>query len=793
MLFAILALPLLVQNPPRAQTVVRDSTPADSARRNAPTRLPVTAEVLASAFRDAAARELFDQARRTRIAHDSSLSSYDAKTRQRMSVWGSIGKLGFERLVFRNESVARVQWKRGVGAHVEVTGARVAIPVMGSEKLEREALNDAASDAMSPIPYFPGSETLWAGGLPAQTEVNDRDLVNPLAVGAEAYYTYRTGDSVTFRLPDGRAIRLRELEVRPRAAKPNFAVGSLWFDTQTGQLVRAAYRLAAPAGANISVSEDDTTQTRTQKVISAIMTGMLSPSEAKISAVAIEYGLFGGRFWLPRLQFVEGSAQASFAVVRIRYENSFIYASVNGPLELSAFQVDTMLDRWPRLGRPPRGLDSAGRKQWRDSVRVVYDSALAARQDSVKRKLKTGSYQQCDSSATRVVTQYRYGDARLPVQVRVPCDLDQLVQSADFEKSIYDPDDEVFGTSDRERLVGEALTMLAQAPLFSLLPPPRFQFGPSMTRYNRVEGFSTGLRVDQEIGGGYSVAALGRFGFADRIPNWEFSVARSNLSKTVRLNGYQRLVSASDWGNPLSFGSGVSALLFGRDEGFYYRAGGAELLWTSDRGPRLNWRAFAERQRTATPEATRTVGGRFGPNIVATGETSAGASIRFIHTLGQNPRSFRLFTDLRLEGAGGDSTYGRGALDLTLSRELAARFAAALSVAGGTSVGGIPTQRGWFLGGTQTIRGQTPDTAQSGNAFWFGRLELARPMPGVRASLFGDIGWTGDRTKMDAIGRPLSGVGIGLSGFDGLIRFDVARGLYPSKQTRVNLYLDARF
>ena len=32
----------------------------------------------------------------------------------------------------------------------------------------------------------------------------------------------------------------------------------------------------------------------------------------------------------------------------------------------------------------------------------------------------------------------------------------------------------------------------------------------------------------------------------------------------------------SDWGHPLSFSAGLSALLFGRDEGFYYRATGAE-------------------------------------------------------------------------------------------------------------------------------------------------------------------------------------------------------------------------
>jgi hypothetical protein len=59
--------------------------------------------------------------------------------------------------------------------------------------------------------------------------------------------------------------------------------------------------------------------------------------------------------------------------------------------------------------------------------------------------------------------------------------------------------------------------------------------------------------------------------------------------------------------------------------------------------------------------------------------------------------------------------------------------------------------------------------------------------------LFADIGWTGDRANIGEVGRPLSGVGIGLSAFDGLVRFDVARGLYPREQTRVALYFGSRF
>ena len=39
----------------------------------------------------------------------------------------------------------------------------------------------------------------------------------------------------------------------------------------------------------------------------------------------------------------------------------------------------------------------------------------------------------------------------------------------------------------------------------------------------------------------------------------------------------------------------------------------------------------------------------------------------------------------------------------------------------------------------------------------------------------------------------MSGVGAGVSFLDGLFRFDVARGIYPRKQFRVDLYLESKF
>jgi hypothetical protein len=170
--------------------------------------------------------------------------------------------------------------------------------------------------------------------------------------------------------------------------------------------------------------------------------------------------------------------------------------------------------------------------------------------------------------------------------------------------------------------------------------------------------------------------------------------------------------------------------------------------------------------------------------------------------MGLDPRGLRILTDVRLEAATAltrhDSLwhrYARGGADVTISHGLPEQLIGALTLSGGTTAGIVPVQRLWYLGGAQSVRGQQPDTSLSGNSYWLTRTELAYDAGGVRPSLFTDIGWTGDRSQLyrNALGRPMSGVGAGASFMDGLIRFDVARGLYPQKRWRVDMYVEARF
>jgi hypothetical protein len=807
----------------------------------------VTSAVLASAFADPAARDLLLRARAARLRQDSALLAYDAKTYQRLSVGMGFRRFARDRLLFRTETASRVRWQRGVGVWLEPTGQRSAFPMVKDAEKEVQAEIDPGD--LAPIPYFPGRETLWFPSSDfgtAHAEVDDRDMVHPIAKGAEAYYRYATGDSIIFRLPDDRRITLRELRITARRPQWKLFVGSFWFDVATGDLVRAAYRMAADM--DIWQVVDEETARERQEAIAAgkkpdpdddvpgWVKGMFNPMRATISAITVEYGLYEGRFWLPRANVAEGSAQAGFFRVPFRVDERYTYASVNGrdslpPLppiarrdaaDSATFgsaddttseeagvtvqvgdESDSMDDALPR-GATPTRLDamSDSLRHVADSLRAKGDTAgarqTAARAGRAARRAERERrrHRECATDSTYVSgVESRY-DGALRVAVRMPCDSTRLARSPDLPGSIYEPGEEVFDEGDRDELV-KSLGMSLQpgwAP-----QPPQFYWGLDMVRYNRVEGLSGAVGVRQVLGKGYTGDAQARLGLADLQPNGELSLTRSNGRASVHAGVFRRLVAANDWGAPLSFGASLATFLYAHDEGLYYRTWGAELGGSRERwGADLEWRLFAERHDSARVETQFSIAHalndntRFIPNIQADEGFVTGASARAHRSFGVDPTRLRLVTDLRLEGGVGAFDYTRGALDATVSRDLGRHLAGALTLSGGTSGGNLPAQRLWYLGGVHTVRGQLAGTA-AGDAFWLARAELGTSVVSVRPVVFYDVGWAGDRSDWQHPGRPLSGAGVGASFMDGLIRFDLARGIYPRDQFRADIYLEARF
>lgn len=791
-------------------------------------RIPLTPQLLATAFRDATARTTLTGARKARLSQDSALRTYDAKAYQRISGGMAFRATGHDRLVIRDEAAGRIQYDRRAGAVVDLLGKRTTVPMDDTPEQDNE--EGLRNSLQLPIPYFPGRESLWMGSSIARMDVDEGSFVHPFAEGAEAYYKYSTGDSITFTLQDGKEILLRELRVEARAPRWNLIVGSFWFDRASSQLVRAIYRPSI----ELDVWEVTTEQAKrdSSDTAPAWVRGLIGPVRISVEVFMVEYSLFEGRFWLPVSQGFDGKLQVSLLRIPASFEERYVYAGVNGTVDVvkpmaaappvaPSFDALMLRDSLTKAGIPRAHVDSivtVRRREFTDSLpgvrrrrasvdslmatgmtRRAADSTLSARAREIMRSERDARQRVCAAAPDSIVVRHiRRYQRTLDVLLRTPCDLNSLRHSPELPASAYDPGEEVFGTRQRDELL-KALDFGLQAGW----GPQKIgvDWGLGQSRYNRVEGFSTGIRLHQELGLGYTWSAKLRGNQGDKQVNGELGLSRSNGRARYTLNAYKRLATASDWGNPFTFGASLASLLYAGDQGFYYRAWGAELTRTAERNGLLTWRLFAERQDSA-PVTTRFTllrgshDKRFRDNIDSvTAGTFAGATLRWQDSWGLAPRGWKALADVRLEGAAGPDAhhYGRGAVDLTVSHPLFGPIVFGLTGAAGSSVGNLPAQRHWFLGGVETIRGQDVGTAQ-GDAFWFGRAELARQSGNSRTSLFADLGWAGSREDdWGKSQRLLSGVGVGSSFLDGLMRFDLARGLYPKPQWRFTFSVDARF
>ena len=499
--------------------------------------------------------------------------------------------------------------------------------------------------------------------------------------------------------------------------------------------------------------------------------------------ITLEYGLYNQRFWLPRTQGLDGTAQVGFMRIPVSMQQKFKYASVNA-LE-AALPIPPRAAT--RLAMLRDSLDSA------KTPRPKRDSLLNIARIARAKEIVAQRERECARTGEYTLLQRRY-EGTVDVATRVPCDSAKLANSAALPGSIYDPSDELFGSAEREALI-KALDFGLQPAWGPQLPT--FDWGLAYTRYNRVEGFSSGFALKSVLGQGYTAELGARGSLGDNQLNGDFTLSRTNGRSTLRGAVYRRLGVMNDWGTPLSTGASLANLLYARDEGAYYRSWGADVGGATHQWGALDWRLFAERQWKADVTTRWSLFGgsndaRFIENPVADRATEYGGEVRLHTSAGLDPAGFRLLSDVRAEGAGGDYSYVRGLFDETVSHALGPRLAGAISLSAGYSGGTVPVQRRFYLGGAQTVRGQTALTT-SGDAFWMSRAELGLGSVGARYVVFGDVGWAGDRRDWSAPGRPLTGIGIGASYLDGLIRFDLARGLYPARQWRAGVYLDAKF
>ena len=751
-------------------------------------RIPLTPELEASAYRDPLARDLVLHARRARLEQDSTLRAYNATSHERLTIGLGVGSVGREKLFLRSESAARVRWQSGRGAVVNVVGARSVLPmVTPGVRVMSDMLHIDA------IPYYPGRESLLrvAGVQRVGQSSGDPELINPLAAGAEAYYRFQIGDSVAFVLPDGTRGRLREVKVEARRPRADLIVGSLWFETRSAHLVRAVYRPSIPLNVAefVKATEKDAFED-----VPAVIKPMIFPMSLDVTALTVEYELHEQQWWLPRIETLTGRMRIGFMRAPFTREESYRYASVNGtdslpPIFASAADSVRSAHRDSTHRMRSESMNSS-----MDSARAERDARRARRDHRDDPDTDLGLLD-CATGDTLTRRSVRYGGA-LPIVVRIPCDTASLTHSKEFSPSIYDAGNELFGTKERDELE-KSLGLGLQAGWDPQRPTLHFGADRGMVRYNRVEALSAGVLVESTLGSGYTANASARIGLADWQPNVEAHLLRGNGTRTYSLGAYRRLNSANDWGDPLSLGSSISSLLWSHDEGFYFRSMGAELLSTTSNANAFTWRLFAERQADAEKHTNLSLwhllgGAGFIPNIRAQSATALGIGARYQASYGLDPKGLRTIVDLRGEGATGTFDYARASAEATATHSLGNKLNGSITASVGGTAGSVPVQRLWFLGGVATVRGQEPGT-QAGDAYWLGRAELGRTFTSFRPTIFYDLGWAGPRAAFAGSTRPISGAGVGVAAFDGLVRFDIAHGIHPNHALRADLYTSARF
>lgn len=145
---------------------------------------------------------------------------------------------------------------------------------------------------------------------------------------------------------------------------------------------------------------------------------------------------------------------------------------------------------------------------------------------------------------------------------------------------------------------------------------------------------------------------------------------------------------------------------------------------------------------------------------------------------------------LKAEAAGGETNYARASLEMRLARGLGRGLLGSVSGGAGSALGELPPQRGWYLGGAQTVHAHRVGAA-AGDAFWMARAELTKGIPLIRPIIFADIGWAGDRRAWNSTDRLLA-AGFGAAALDGLLRFDVSRALDASRRWSFDVFVELR-
>jgi hypothetical protein len=701
-----------------------------------------------SPYSSPAVQQLVERAMARRRAGDSLVTDYRARLRYRLTIglgrrrWAEVPAAAVE------EQVADVQWQQPNDLRVDMIGRRSRS--RGAFQLS----------SVWDRPWFVPREVndsvrIFSDEFPAT------GALHPLAGTGPAWYRYTLTGGLSVSPGGGTALRLLRVEVKPRRTGPALLAGQMWIDSATAQVVRLTFRYVGTA---LWVKPEGV---RPSDSASAGRINALANRIVSIDA-DLEYGLQDGKYWMPRRQVVSGR-------VRIPLVSDLVIP-FQATTTFEDYEIDT--------GRPVAFTvplpDSAGDVEGSRHRRAMRrDSLRAERLDrdwSAPDSLRAWEY--ADHWPGGRYELHRPSDAVLD---RYPYWTDSLSLAADpadarrtreAETQLADLAEELPDSLTGERTHGIAYERMADA-----------------LRYDRVQGLSLGAGYQVRVPGVRFTGLYGtvRYGFSDERVTGRLTLLRDAPGGRLAISGYREIEDLDPFAQGHGFGNTLNALFAGHDNGDYFLAQGGSVAFETSLavGLDLDVGARVEREtsvgRTAKSAVNDFLGGSglFPLNPAVDQGTFGGGWVRVV---GTGAVRWNLAADLI--GGEGHST---GRLYGEARHSVGGRRGVTLGVKAGIATSPTMPQALFRLGGLATVRGFDYGERR-GSAFWSARLDVA-PLKGrLRPVAFVDAGQAAAAADLFS-SRALVGAGLGLSVFNGVLRFDLSHPISPDTHRKVRFDL----
>jgi hypothetical protein len=651
-------------------------------------------------WNDDRTRALVERAteRRTNQLADTALADYKATAHGYVTFLAQFGE-GFPeppKIVKADELGLEVYWRAPDLSKQRIMGRRDTLLLPTDINYHRDHLGIVQNNFRNIIRIGEGDEV--------------QDVPHPLSPVGLQEYDYAIHDSLQIRL-GSRVLDVYEVRVRPKDDRKPRAVGAVFIDRESGEVVRMAFSFTRAA---------------------------LIDKDLEDVSVVLENALIEGRFWLPRRQEIEIRRTGSWLDYPAR-------GIIRGRWEICCYQVNTGI---------PIGFFAGP------------EIVLAP---PVERALRpfpfTGGV--LDS---------------LPPDVRAVTDED--VKKVQEEA--------------RALVRGQALAR-SRNLAFSA------RHVSDIIRFNRVEGLALGSGILQGVGGGFAVAASGRYGFSDRQLKGRGALEyRTGAGSSLILAAERQYRDLSDDQEVSLVRNSIAAQEFGSDYTDTYDVRGVSLAWSLARfGWRPSLEAAYERHGPLFVHA-QPASGSFEATIPAIALREARATLGLDRPASLSLAGFELGAHFALTGvrvvrpSAMESRLLRPSLVLDLEKPFGSSRVLLHTIAAGVlGHDSIPAQHLVFLGGP--ISGPGYDFHEFvGRAGVSQRLEWRFLAPFIPISLgrygkapgtitlapFATAVWI-DRSAAFKTPRqgwyPALGLGA-LTVFD-VIRLDVARGLRNGRWT----------